>query len=111
MTNKNYPMEKLIESRVKFVSEKLSIDLKDVEKLLMNCTIDKSQSKNISDYIDHTILKSQTTKKQVQDLCKEAIEYKFPCVCVNGSKVKECVELISNSSIVVASVIGFPLGG
>lgn len=60
--------------------------------------------------IDHTALRPDTTKEQIEKLCSEAIEYGFASVCVNPSYVKLCSELLTNSRIKVCTVIGFPLG-
>ena len=38
--------------------------------------------KNISRYIDHTILKSSTTNLDIETLCSEANQYNFASVCV-----------------------------
>lgn len=60
--------------------------------------------------IDHTLLKSDAQKEQIEQLCKEAIEYQFYSVCVNSSWVKCCKEQLANSDVCVCSVVGFPLG-
>ena len=65
---------------------------------------------NIAKYIDHTVLKATTTSKEVEKLCLEAKEYGFYSVCVNGCFVKECKELLKDSDVKIAAVIGFPLG-
>ena len=65
---------------------------------------------NIAKYIDHTILKATTTSKEVEKLCLEAKEYGFYSVCVNGCFVKECKELLKDSDVKIAAVVGFPLG-
>ena len=65
---------------------------------------------NISSMIDHTILKADATREMVKTLCEEAIEYKFAAVCVNPYHVEYCSELLKNSDVKVATVIGFPLG-
>ena len=36
-----------------------------------------------SKYIDHTVLKPETTKAQILTLCQEAKEHDFASVCVN----------------------------
>ncbi|HEY5584161.1 MAG TPA: deoxyribose-phosphate aldolase [Ruminiclostridium sp.] len=64
----------------------------------------------IASLIDHTALKPDTTKEQINKLCSEAIEYGFASVCVNPSYVKLCSELLKDSAIKVCTVIGFPLG-
>lgn len=65
---------------------------------------------NIASMIDHTILKPEATKKEVEILCDEAIEYKFAAVCVNPCHVSLCKNLLKDTDVKVATVIGFPLG-
>ncbi|TVX94310.1 deoxyribose-phosphate aldolase [Paenibacillus agilis] len=65
---------------------------------------------NLASYIDHTFLKADTNSKQIEQLCKEALEHQFYSVCVNGVWVPACRELLSGSSVNIAAVVGFPLG-
>ena len=65
---------------------------------------------NIASYIDHTILKPTTTIGDVEKICAEAIKYQFAAVCVPPLYVKKAKELLQDSSIKVATVIGFPFG-
>lgn len=65
---------------------------------------------NILGKIDHTALKADTGKDQIEKLCKEAIEYGFAAVCVNPYYVSYCKEILKNTDIKLATVIGFPLG-
>ncbi len=65
---------------------------------------------NIATYIDHTVLKPTTTIADVEKLCAEALEYNFAAVCVPPLFVKKAKELITGSSVKVATVIGFPFG-
>lgn len=65
---------------------------------------------NIAPYIDHTILKQTTTLSDIEKLCNEALEYKFAAVCIPPLYVKKAKEILSNSEIKVATVIGFPFG-
>lgn len=60
--------------------------------------------------IDHTILKPEATKAQIEKLCSEAKEYDFKSVCVNPHYVKYAKELLKESDVLVCTVIGFPLG-
>lgn len=64
----------------------------------------------LSKYIDHTILKATATKEDINKLCKEAKDYEFYSVCVNGCYVEECREILKGSDIKIAAVVGFPLG-
>ncbi|MEO8853978.1 MAG: deoxyribose-phosphate aldolase [Ginsengibacter sp.] len=65
---------------------------------------------NIAPYIDHTVLKQTTSIGDVEKVCKEAIEYGFAAVCVPPLYVKKAKEFLTDSSIKVATVIGFPFG-
>ncbi len=65
---------------------------------------------NIASYIDHTILKPTTTIKDVEQLCKDAIAYCLAAVCVPPCYVHIAKELTKESSVKVATVIGFPFG-
>ncbi len=65
---------------------------------------------NIASLIDHTALKPETSKEQIEKLCGEAVEYGFASVCVNPCYVNLCSQLLKDSNIKVCTVIGFPLG-
>ena len=59
---------------------------------------------------DHTILKADATKNDVIRICKEAKEYDFMSVCVNGYYTKLVAKELAGSDVKVCTVIGFPLG-
>ena len=65
---------------------------------------------NITSYIDHTVLKPTTLIADVEKICTEAMEYHFAAVCVPPLFVKKAKELLKDTSIKVATVIGFPFG-
>jgi len=65
---------------------------------------------NLSKYIDHTILKPDATRDQVIAICAEAREYDFASVCVNQYNTALVKEQLSGSSVMVCTVVGFPLG-
>lgn len=65
---------------------------------------------NIASMIDHTLLKQDATKEQVEKICAEAKEYTFASVCVNPTWVKISAELLTGTPVKVCTVIGFPLG-
>lgn len=67
-------------------------------------------STNYAAYIDHTLLKADATKEQIEKICEEALHYQFASVCVNPTWVKLCAEKLGNSEVKVCTVIGFPLG-
>jgi deoxyribose-phosphate aldolase len=60
--------------------------------------------------IDHTLLKPDATRADIEALCREASEYKFASVCVNPTWVALCARLLRGSGVKVCSVVGFPLG-
>ena len=65
---------------------------------------------NIAKYIDHTILKAETTREEIKKICEEAKEYGFFSVCVNGINVALAYDLLKETDVKVAAVVGFPLG-
>ena len=65
---------------------------------------------NIAKYIDHTILKPEATVENVKKLCKEAKEYNFASVCVNGCYAKLVSTELAGSEVKTCVVVGFPLG-
>lgn len=64
----------------------------------------------LSHYIDHTILKQTTVDRDIEKLCHEAQSYNFASVCVPPNFVKMSTELLKDTSVKVATVIGFPFG-
>jgi deoxyribose-phosphate aldolase len=68
-------------------------------------------SGGIARRIDHTLLRSEATAADVDRHCREALEHGFAAVCVHGLWVERCAVLLAGSSVRVAPVVGFPLGG
>jgi deoxyribose-phosphate aldolase len=60
--------------------------------------------------IDHTLLKPDATRAQVEQLCNEVLRYRFACAMVNPVWVSTAVGMLSGSGIPVGVVIGFPFG-
>jgi deoxyribose-phosphate aldolase len=61
-------------------------------------------------FIDHTLLKPETSLAQIEQLCAEAREHQFFSVCVNGSWVATAYQLLEDSDVKVTGVVGFPFG-
>jgi deoxyribose-phosphate aldolase len=61
--------------------------------------------------IDHTLLKPEATYSEIVNLCDEAKQYNFFAVCVNPVYVKLARENLEDSSVKIAAVVSFPLGG
>jgi len=60
--------------------------------------------------IDHTLLKPDATRAEIETICREAAQYAFASVCVNPTWVSLCASLLKGSRVKVCSVVGFPLG-
>lgn len=65
---------------------------------------------DINNYIDHTLLKSDATREEIEDICDEAMAYKFKAVCVNSSWTSLVFEKLKYVDVEVCTVVGFPLG-
>lgn len=64
----------------------------------------------LNKYFDHTILKAEATEADIRKLCEEAKANSFYAVCVNSCYVSLAAELLAETQVQVASVVGFPLG-
>ena len=64
----------------------------------------------VASMIDHTLLKPDATRMNIEELCREAAQFKFATVCVNPTWVSLCSRLLSGSGVGVCTVVGFPLG-
>lgn len=59
---------------------------------------------------DHTLLKADATKAQIEKVCDEAVRYGFASVCVNGYYTSFVAEKLKGTGVKTCTVIGFPLG-
>ena len=64
----------------------------------------------VASMIDHTLLKPDATRPEIEALCREAADYSFASVCVNPTWVAECAKRLQGTAVKVCSVVGFPLG-
>lgn len=60
--------------------------------------------------IDHTLLRADATRAEVEKVCAEALEYNFASVCVNAWWVPVVAGKLNGSAVKVCTVVGFPLG-
>lgn len=60
--------------------------------------------------IDHTLLKPDGTRDQIEKLCREALQYEFASVCVNAGWVSLATSVLRGSAVKICTVVGFPLG-
>jgi deoxyribose-phosphate aldolase len=65
---------------------------------------------NLNEYIDHTVLKPETTVAMVKKICDEAKQFNFATVCINPARIAEAKKLLAGSNVGITTVIGFPLG-
>ncbi len=63
---------------------------------------------NLASYIDHTILKPETTFQEVKRICQEAIDHNFAAVCIPPYYTKKVSEILEDKSVKLATVVGFP---
>jgi deoxyribose-phosphate aldolase len=64
----------------------------------------------VASLIDHTLLKPEATRAEIETLCREARELHFATVCVNPTWVRLCASLLRPHGVGVCAVVGFPLG-
>jgi deoxyribose-phosphate aldolase len=64
----------------------------------------------VASMIDHTLLRPDATRANIEELCREAAQFKFATVCVNPTWVALAARLLAGSGVGVCSVVGFPLG-
>lgn len=64
---------------------------------------------NLAALIDHTLLKPDASRKAIEQLCREANEYRFAAVCVHPCWITTCLQIL-DKDITIATVVGFPLG-
>jgi deoxyribose-phosphate aldolase len=60
--------------------------------------------------IDHTLLEATTATEQIEQLCREALEFRFHTVCINPRWIPLAAERLHNTKVKVASVVSLPLG-
>lgn len=60
--------------------------------------------------IDSTNVRATATKREIEALCRDAIQYGFCCVCVNPVYVKFARILLKGSKVRLSSTVGFPFG-
>lgn len=63
----------------------------------------------INNYIEHTLLRADTSANEIKKLVDEAIKYKFFGVCINPSYVNLAKELLKGLDTKIVTVVNFPL--
>ena len=65
---------------------------------------------DVASLIDHTLLRPEATRAEIEQLCAEAAEHGFATVCINPTWVALASRRLRGSQVGVCSVVGFPLG-
>jgi len=66
---------------------------------------------NLSNSIEHTLLKPGTTMSDVDKLCLEASLENFYAVCIPAKYIVNAKKMLDGSNVKVVTIISFPLGG
>jgi deoxyribose-phosphate aldolase len=64
----------------------------------------------IAHFIDHTVLKPTTVLADIEKVCSEASSYGFAAVCIPPYFVNDARQILGDSTVRIATVIGFPFG-
>ena len=64
----------------------------------------------LKNYIEHTLLKPDAKKEELDKLFQEAKDYGFLGVCVNPINVEYAKSKLKGTNIKIVTVVGFPLG-
>jgi len=65
---------------------------------------------DVAALIDHTLLKPDASRRDIETLCREAADLGFATVCINPCWVRAAAKLLQGSRTAVCTVVGFPLG-
>lgn len=69
-----------------------------------------SELTQLAKMIDHSILHPTLTDEDLRRECAVALKYNVASVCVKPYAVKQAVEILNGSDVLVGCVIGFPAG-
>lgn len=65
---------------------------------------------NLASLIDHTILKAEASRTDVDRVIAEAKAHRFASICVNGIFISHVAGALTDTGIDTCGVVGFPLG-
>lgn len=60
--------------------------------------------------IDHTLLKPESTSKEIKKIINEAKKFNFGAICINPCWIEMAKKDLMKTNIKIVTVIGFPLG-
>ncbi len=67
-------------------------------------------TRGIQGFIDHTLLRPEATRHDIEKVAEEGKRFGVAAVCVNGRWVTLVSEILKGTSVKVCAVVGFPLG-
>ena len=67
------------------------------------------EQKDIFKFVDHTLLKQESTWNDIKQICDDAMAYQTASVCIPPCYVKQAKEYVKDR-MAVCTVIGFPNG-
>ena len=76
----------------------------------MMIDVDNLTKKSLAALLDSTYLKAFGGPEKIDELCREAAEFGFASVAVNGCEVARCAAMLKGTGVKVTAVAGFPLG-
>ena len=88
----------------------MSTQISEFSEAIRFATGTQPEWRSVAAIIDQTLLLPAATKQQIQDLCKQALQYGFASVFVSPTHAALAVALLSGSGINVGTPVGFPLG-
>ncbi len=65
---------------------------------------------DLAAYLDSTNLRPEARQIDIEELCREAIEYHMAAVCVHPYRLPLCRRLLVRTPVQLCTVVGFPLG-
>ena len=83
---------------------------KVVDRIGTRGTVEGDPQPDLARMIDHTMLKPDATRADIERVCNEAIEYGFASVCINTTWLPLAVQMLRGSRTMPICVVGFPLG-
>ncbi|MEM0441081.1 MAG: deoxyribose-phosphate aldolase [Candidatus Caldarchaeum sp.] len=72
--------------------------------------MEKYSPEYIASRIQHTNVSPDATRKDIEKLCRECVQYGFSSAVVNPIWVKTAVNLLRGTSVKVSAALNFPIG-
>jgi len=83
---------------------------KVVSRLGTAGSVEGTPKPELARMIDHTMLKPDATRADIERVCREAAEYGFASVCINTTWLPLAVQMLKGTRVMAICVVGFPLG-